>query len=219
MGPTLSPSGRGVKARPALRHAHLENIWHKMRMSNIGPVGAALVVVRACMTCNPRLMNTSTVEISTADGVADAYLPAPTTARPPRRPAAHRRVRAAAEIEEMVDRVAEAATSCWRPTSSTARDGAGRAGTRPDDPDAAASLPTLRPLMKELTPERNVAPTAPPTSTASPSALRRPVAITGYCMGGRHRLADRRRLRRSGRRPRPLPRRRPRHRRRGQRHT
>ncbi len=138
------------------------------------------------MTCNPRLMNTSTVEISTADGVADAYL-----ARPDDDP--HPGVLFIMDafglrptIEEMVDRIAERGYVVLAPNVFYR---AGRAPVVPvpdlSDPDNRGKFfQSLRPLMEQLTPD-NVARDGEAYLDYLAELAPGPVAITGYCVGGR----------------------------------
>ncbi len=131
-------------------------------------------------------MNTSTVEISTADGVADAYLARPDDA--PRsgvlfimdafglRP----------RIEEMVARIAERGYVVLAPNVFYR---AGRAPVMPmpdlSDPDNRGKFfQSLRPLIEQLTPE-NVARDGEAYLGYLAELAPGPVAITGYCMGAR----------------------------------
>jgi carboxymethylenebutenolidase len=132
-------------------------------------------------------VKTSTVEITTPDGVADAYL-----ARPDDRP--HRGVLFIMDafglrptIEEMVVRIAAGGYVVLAPNVFY------RAGHPPvppgrdlSDPDQSASiLRSVRPLIEELTPERLAADGAAYLDYLGDAASPGPVAITGYCMGGR----------------------------------
>lgn len=133
-------------------------------------------------------MSGQTIEVKTRDGVADAYL-----ARPDgddgSAPGVLLLVDAfglRARIEEMADRIAAEGFVVLAPNVFY------RAGRAPvtsleglDDPERrGAIIEAVRPLMKELTTERIVS-----DGDAYLGKLeevgRGPVAITGYCMGGR----------------------------------
>jgi carboxymethylenebutenolidase len=133
-------------------------------------------------------MKGETVDISTQDGVADAYL-----SRPPGQDGSHPGVLFIMDafglrprIEEMVDRIAARGFVVLAPNVLYR---AGRASNMemPDLEDPAQRDPffaRLRPAMAELTPERIASDGAAYLDylgeVASP-----PFAITGYCMGGR----------------------------------
>ncbi len=131
-------------------------------------------------------MNGEMVDISTKDGVADAYL-----SRPPGGDGSHPGVLFIMDafglrrrIEEMVDRIAARGFVVLAPNVLY------RAGPAPEMPDLADPaqrdpfFARLRPAMAELTPERILSDGAAYLDyldeIASP-----PFAITGYCMGGR----------------------------------
>ncbi|HTA33135.1 MAG TPA: dienelactone hydrolase family protein [Solirubrobacteraceae bacterium] len=131
-------------------------------------------------------MNGEMVNISTQDGVADAYL-----SRPPEDDGSHPGVLFIMDafglrrrIEEMVDRIAARGFVVLAPNVLY------RAGPAPEMPDLADPaqrdpfFARLRPAMAELTPERILSDGAAYLDyldeIASP-----PFAITGYCMGGR----------------------------------
>jgi carboxymethylenebutenolidase len=133
-------------------------------------------------------MDGDTVDISTRDGVADAYL-----SRPPGQDGSHPGVLFIMDafglrprIEEMVDRIAARGFVVLAPNVLYR---AGRASNTeiPDLEDPAQRDPffaRLRPAMAELTAERIANDGAAYLDylgeLASP-----PFAITGYCMGGR----------------------------------
>jgi carboxymethylenebutenolidase len=129
----------------------------------------------------------STVEVTTADGVADAYL-----ARP-EGDGEHPGVLLVMDafglrprIEEMADRIASAGYVVLAPNVFY-RAGRAEGGPLPDLSDAdsrAAFFQTLRPLMDELTPER-VASDGAAYLDHLAGVASGPVAITGYCMGVR----------------------------------
>jgi carboxymethylenebutenolidase len=127
------------------------------------------------------------VEINAPDGVADAYLARPDDAPHPGvlfimdafglRPA----------VEEMADRIAADGYVVLAPNVFY------RAGRSPvievpdlSDPEQrAAAFKSIRPLMDELTPERLALDGAAYLDYLAHVASPGPVAITGYCMGGR----------------------------------
>ena len=121
-------------------------------------------------------MQTSATEVETPDGVADSYL-----ASPDERP--HPGVLFLMDayglrptIEEMVDRTASAGYVVLAPNLLYR---GGRAETLPSRFDE------LRPLMRELTPERIASDGRTYLDYLAAAAAPGPVAITGYCMGGR----------------------------------
>jgi carboxymethylenebutenolidase len=122
------------------------------------------------------------VDITTPDGVADSYVARPDDGNHPAvlflidayglRPA----------IYEMADRIADWGFVVLVPNLFYR---AGRAPVLPmpdfSDPDARSNFfQQLRPLLDELTPERIAS-----DSGAYLDRLEGPVAITGYCLGGR----------------------------------
>ena len=129
----------------------------------------------------------STVDITTPDGVADAFLGRPGEGAHPGvlfvmdafglRPA----------IEEMVDRIAADGYVVLAPNIFY-RGGSSPVAPLPDltDPDQRAGFfEVLRPLIAELTPERMVTDGAAYLDHLAGVAKSGPVAITGYCMGAR----------------------------------
>jgi carboxymethylenebutenolidase len=126
------------------------------------------------------------VDISTHDGVADAYL-----SRPPGQDGTHPGVLFIMDafglrprIEEMVDRIAARGFVVLAPNVLY------RAGPAPDMPDLEDPaqrdpfFARLRPAMAELTPERIASDGAAYLDYLSQIASP-PFAITGYCLGGR----------------------------------
>lgn len=132
-------------------------------------------------------MHSSTVDIRTPDGVADAYLTRPDEGD------GHPGVLFLMDayglrpwIEEMADRIAERGYAVLAPNVFYR---AGRAPVLPfpdlgDDGARTEYYGKLRPLMDELTPERTAADGAAYLDELG-SFAQGPVAITGYCMGAR----------------------------------
>jgi carboxymethylenebutenolidase len=132
-------------------------------------------------------MSSETIDVKTSDGVADAYL-----ARPDgedRHPGVLLIMDAFGlrpQIEQMADRIAARGFAVLAPNFFYR---AGRAPVVPlqdsDDPDRRDELlGKIRPLMAELTPER-IASDGDAYLKLLEEVGRGPVAITGYCMGGR----------------------------------
>lgn len=132
-------------------------------------------------------MPSSIVDVKTADGVADAYLSQPVNG------GAHRGVLFIMDalglrprIEEMADRIASHGYVVLAPNVFY-RSGRAPVLPLPDftDPDNRASfMQAVRPLMTALTPEvcaRDGEAYLEYLVSVAPG----PVAITGYCMGGR----------------------------------
>ena len=132
-------------------------------------------------------MQSSTVDVITPDGVADAYLTRPDGDR--RLPAVLSMIDAIGlrpRIELMADRIADRGYVVLAPNVFHR---AGRAPVLPlpdlADPDRRASfMQAVRPLMDQLTPERAALDGAAYLDHLAGLAPG-PVAITGYCMGGR----------------------------------
>jgi carboxymethylenebutenolidase len=132
-------------------------------------------------------METSTVEIATADGVADAHLARPDDRSHPGVLLIMDAYGLRPTIDEVADRIAADGYVVLAPNVFYR---AGRSPVLPmpdmTDPEQRTSFfQSVRPLMDELTPERLAA-----DGTAYLDYLREagapgPVAITGYCMGGR----------------------------------
>jgi carboxymethylenebutenolidase len=133
-------------------------------------------------------MNVQKVDVSTQDGVADAYL-----SLPPGQDGSYPGVLFIMDafglrprIEEMVDRISARGFVVLAP-NVLYRAGRAEGMEMPDLADPAQRDPffaRLRPAMAELTPERTASDGAAYLDylgeVASP-----PFAITGYCMGGR----------------------------------
>jgi carboxymethylenebutenolidase len=132
-------------------------------------------------------MQSSSVDVTTADGVADAYLTRPEGDDP--HPAVLFVMDAFGlrpRIEEMADRIAAQGYVVLAPNVFYR---AGRAPVLPlpdfTDPDERAGfMGAVRPLMEQLTPER-VASDGAAYLEYLAGVAPGPVAITGYCMGGR----------------------------------
>jgi carboxymethylenebutenolidase len=132
-------------------------------------------------------MEGSTIELRTADGVADAYLTRPDDRR------SHPAVLFMMDafglrpgLEEMADRIAESGYLVLVPNLFYRR---GRPPVIPlpdkNDPDSRAEFMThVRPLLMELTPELMV-PDGGAYLEFLDGVAPGPVAITGYCMGAR----------------------------------
>jgi carboxymethylenebutenolidase len=132
-------------------------------------------------------MRSSTVDIRTPDGVADAYLTCPDEGE--RHPGVLFMMDAFGlrpRIEQMADRIAERGYAVLAPNLFYR---AGRAPVLPvpdmSEEDARAEyFKGVRPLMGQLTPERMAADGAAYLEELAQVADE-PVAITGYCMGAR----------------------------------
>ncbi len=131
-------------------------------------------------------MPSSTVDITTPDGVADAYLTRPDADPHPGVLFLIDAIGLRPRIEEMADRIAERGYVVLAPNVFYR---AGRAPVLPlpdfSDPDNRDQfMQSLRPLMQELTPERIVTDGGAYLDYLA-NAAAEPVAITGYCMGVR----------------------------------
>jgi carboxymethylenebutenolidase len=132
-------------------------------------------------------MQSEIVDITTADGVADAYL-----TRPDDRP--HPGVLFIMDayglrptIEEMADRIAADGYVVLAPNVFY-RAGRSPVVPMPDvsDPEQRASFfQSIRPLIEQLSPERLAADGSAYLDYLTQVASPGPVAITGYCMGAR----------------------------------
>lgn len=132
-------------------------------------------------------MSGSTVDIRTPDGIANAYLARPDDEPHPGvllimdafglRPA----------VEEIADRIAAGGYVALAPNVfyRSGRSPVPPAGDLRDADERARFFKSLRPLMDALTPERVAADGAAYLDRLAEVASPGPVAITGYCMGGR----------------------------------
>ena len=132
-------------------------------------------------------MPSSTVDISTPDGTANAYLSRPDDLPHPGVLYLMDAFGLRPTTDEMADRIASAGYVVLAPNVFY------RAGRSPVPPlpdmsneeQRTAFYQTLRPLMEELTPERIVSDGDAYLDYLEHMAAPGPVAITGYCMGGR----------------------------------
>lgn len=132
-------------------------------------------------------MGSKTIDVQTPDGAADAYLSHPDDGE--RHPGVLFMVDAfglRAQVERMADRIAAHGYAVLAPNVFYR---AGRAPVLPlddlADPERRGALfERIRPLMGELTTERIVADGGAYLDLLE-DVGRGPVAITGYCMGGR----------------------------------
>jgi carboxymethylenebutenolidase len=131
-------------------------------------------------------MLSETIDIETADGVADAYLARPDDARRPAVLLVMDAYGLRPQIERMANRIAARGFVVLAPNVFYR---AGRAPVFPlagiGDPEQQGRLlQQARPLIGELTPER-LARDGGSYLDRLEQAGRGPVAVTGYCMGGR----------------------------------
>lgn len=133
-------------------------------------------------------MTSATIDVKTAAGVADSYLSRPDDGRP--HPGVLLLVDAFGlrpQIEAMADRIAAAGYVVLAPNVFY------RTGRAPvisldglDDPERRGEVfSRVRPLLRGLTTERILADGAAYLGRLEEEAGGGPVAITGYCMGGR----------------------------------
>ncbi len=133
-------------------------------------------------------MPSAIVDITTPDGVADAYISQPDDTPHPGVLFIVDAYGLRPTIEEMVDRIAADGYVVLAPNVFY------RAGREPvprplpdlTDPDQRTRLwESLRPMIQELTPERIASDGAAYLDYLTQFASPGPVAITGYCMGAR----------------------------------
>ncbi len=128
-------------------------------------------------------MQSSIVEVDTADGVADAYLTRPDDGRYPGVLFIMDALGLRRRIEEMADRIAARGYVVLAPNFFYR---AGRAPVLPppDPADRAGFMQSVRPLIAQLTPELTTSDGGAYLDYLAIAAPG-PVGITGYCMGGR----------------------------------
>ena len=132
-------------------------------------------------------MNSATVDIETPDGVANAYLTRPDEGSYPGVLFIMDAFGLRETIEAMADRIAADGYVVLAPNVFY------RAGRSPLPPMPDMSEPeqrtgffqTIRPLMEQLTPDRIAADGGAYLDHLGTVSSGGPVAITGYCMGGR----------------------------------
>jgi len=132
-------------------------------------------------------MQSSKIDVTTADGVADAYLTRPDDDRP--HPAVlfvMDAIGLRARIEEMADRIAANDYIVLAPNFFYR---SGRAPVLPvpnlTDPDNRAGfMQSVRPMIEQLTPD-NITRDGTAYLDVLAEQASGPVAITGYCMGAR----------------------------------
>jgi carboxymethylenebutenolidase len=132
-------------------------------------------------------MNSSTVDIKTPDGVADAYLARPDDDAHPGVLFIMDAFGLRPTIEEMTDRIAADGYVVLAPNVFYR---AGRSPVPPlpdmsDSEERMRFFQSLRPLMDELTPDRIAADGVAYLNQLEQSGGQAPFAITGYCMGAR----------------------------------
>lgn len=132
-------------------------------------------------------MHSSTVDITTQDGVANAYLARPDDEPRPGVLFIMDAYGLRDTIEEMVDRIAADGYIVLAPNVFY-RGGRSPVPPMPDmsDPDERARFfQSLRPLMDQLTPQRIAADGEAYLDFLRQAGAEGPVAVTGYCMGAR----------------------------------
>ena len=132
-------------------------------------------------------MRSETVEITTSDGVADAYLTRPDALPHPGVLFVMDAYGLRSTIEQMADRIAADGYVVLAPNVFY-RGGRAPLVPMPDfsDPEERASFfQSIRPLFEQLTPERLASDGAAYLDYLAQVAAPGPVAITGYCMGAR----------------------------------
>ena len=131
-------------------------------------------------------MQSSTVEVATSDGLADAYLTLPDDDRHPGVLLFMDAFGLRTRIEEMADRIAERGYAVLAPNLFYR---AGRSPVLPfpdlsEEDGRAEFFKTVRPLMAALTPAR-VAADGEAYLDKLAEAADEPFAVVGYCMGAR----------------------------------
>jgi carboxymethylenebutenolidase len=123
-------------------------------------------------------MRSETIEVTTADGVADAYLVRPDDERRPGVLFVMDAYGLRPQIERMMERIAGEGYVVLAPNLFY------RAGRAPVVPLEGIAFEQVMPLVRGLTPDQIVRDGDAYLSSLEEVA-RGPVAITGYCMGGR----------------------------------
>ncbi len=139
------------------------------------------------IACDATAMHSSTVDINTPNGVANAYLARPDDDARPGVLFLMDAFGLRPTIEEMVDRIAADGYVVLAPNLFY------RAGPSPvppmpdlaDEEQRASFFQSLRPLMEELTPDHVAADGGAYLDYLDQVGAAAPVAITGYCMGAR----------------------------------
>ncbi len=131
-------------------------------------------------------VKSSSTEITTPDGVANAYFSRPDDQPHPGVLFVMDAFGLRPTIEEMADRIAADGYVVLAPNVFY-RAGSSPVPPPPEDPEERSSYfgSTIRPLIEQLTPERLAADGAAYLDFLEEAGARGPVAITGYCMGGR----------------------------------
>lgn len=132
-------------------------------------------------------MHSTYVEITTPEGIANAYLSRPDEHGHPGVLFLMDAFGLRPTIEEMADRIAAEGYIVLAPNLFY-RAGPSPVPALPDmsgEQERAEFFRSLRPLMNALTPERIAADADAYLDTLAGAGAEGPVAITGYCMGGR----------------------------------
>jgi carboxymethylenebutenolidase len=132
-------------------------------------------------------MNSSTVDITTPDGVANAYLARPDAGSHPGVLFIIDAFGLRPTVEEMVDRIASDGYVVLAPNVFY-RAGRSPVPPMPDmssDEERTRFFGSLRPLMDALTPERMAADGEAYIDFLNQAGADGPIAIAGYCMGAR----------------------------------
>jgi carboxymethylenebutenolidase len=148
---------------------------------------SATALLPIVATCDLKSMHSSTVDITTPDGVANAYLARPDDEPHPGVLFIMDAYGLRATIEEMVNRIAADGYIVLAPNVFY-RAGRSPVPPMPDmsDPDARGRFfQSLRPLLDQLTPQRIAADGEAYLDFLGQAGAHGPSALTGYCMGAR----------------------------------